>query len=88
MNPSRNRNRLIDLEQTLVAKCGGEEGMDGEFGMNRHKLLYTEWINKVLLYSTGNYTQHPIINHNRKEHEKEIYKTESLCCTPETNTTL
>ena len=27
--------------------------------------------NKVLLYSVGNYIQHPIINHNGKEHEKE-----------------
>ena len=27
---------------------------------------------KVLLYSTGNYIQHPVINHNGKEHiEKE-----------------
>ena len=28
---------------------------------------YTEWINKALLYSTGNYMQHPVINHNGKE---------------------
>ena len=34
--------------------------------------LYIEWINnKVLLYSTGNYIQHPGINHDRKEHEKK-----------------
>ena len=31
-----------------------------------------EWINnKVLLYSTGNYSQYPVINHNGKEKEKE-----------------
>ena len=30
-----------------------------------------EWINKVLLYSTGNYIQYPVINHNGKEYEKE-----------------
>ena len=30
-----------------------------------------EWINnKVLLYSTGNNSQYPVINHNRKEYEK------------------
>ena len=27
--------------------------------------------NKVLLYSTGNYSQYPMINHNGKEYEKE-----------------
>ena len=27
--------------------------MDSEFGSSRCKLLYTEWINKVLLHSTG-----------------------------------
>ena len=82
MNPSRNRNRLIDLEQTLVAKCGGEEGMDGEFGMNRHKLLYTEWINnKVLLYTKGNYIQHLVTNHNGKNMAKNAYfgVTKQLC---------
>ena len=30
-----------------------------------------EWINKILLYSTGNYIQFPEINHNGKEYEKE-----------------
>ena len=72
-------------EQTC--SCRGE-GKDWEFGISRLKLLYTEWINnKVLLYSTGNYIQYPVINHNGKEYEKE-YITESLCCTPEINTTL
>ena len=26
---------------------------------------------RVLLYSTGNYIQYPVINHNRKDYEKE-----------------
>ena len=26
---------------------------------------------KVLLYSTGNYIQYPVINHNGEEYEKE-----------------
>ena len=44
--------------------------------------------NKVLLYSTGNYIQYLVVTYNGKEYEKEyIYKTESLCCVPETNTT-
>ena len=39
-------------------------------------ILYIEWMNKVLLYSIGNYIHYPVINHNRKEYEKEyIYGT-------------
>ena len=41
---------------------------------------------KILLYSTGNYIQYPVINHIGKEHEKEcvciymyICTTKSLC---------
>ena len=34
---------------------GGENGMDGEFGVNRCKLLHLEQMdNGVLLYRTGN----------------------------------
>ena len=41
----------------------GGEGMDWEFGISRCKLVYLELIkNKVLLYSTGNYIQYPVIN--------------------------
>ena len=86
----------MDIENGLVVAkgegCGG--GMEWEFGISRYKLLYIEWINnKALLYRTGNYIQYSVINHNGKEYEKEcvfiyIYKTESLCCTPEINTTL
>ena len=50
------------------------EGMEWEFGISRCKLLYKELINnKVLLYSTGNYIQYPVINHNGREYEKNIY---------------
>ena len=49
----------------------GEGGMDWEFGISRCKLLYIGWINKkVLLYSTGDDIQDPVINHNGKEYEK------------------
>ena len=42
-----------------------------------------------LLYSTWNNIQYLVIIYNGKESEKEyIYITESLCCTPETITTL
>ena len=36
-----------------------------EFGVNRCKLVFIGWINiRVLLFSTGNYVQYPIIKHN------------------------
>ena len=59
--------------RVVVAKGeGGGGGMDWKFGISRCKLLCIEWINnKGLLYSTGNYIQHPVINYNGKEYEKE-----------------
>ena len=64
----------MDIENRLVAAKGENvgRGMDGEFGISRCKLLYIGWINnKVLLYSTGNYIQYPMINHTGKEYKKE-----------------
>ena len=78
-------------EQTdtlVVAKGVGEGGMDWEFGISRCKLLYIGWINKVLLYSTGNYIQSPVINHNGKNMKKNANITESLSYTAEINKTL
>ena len=51
--------------------------------------IIVDWINnnKILLYSTGNYIQYPVINYNGKEYIY-IYKTESLCYIPETNKAL
>ena len=45
--------------------------MHWEFGVGRYKLLHTEWINKVPLYSTGNYIQYSGINYNGKEYKKK-----------------
>ena len=76
----------------MVTKGKGVEGgMEWEVEVSRCKLLYIGWINKVLLYSTENYIQYPMINQNGKEYEKKnanICITESLCCTAEMNTTL
>ena len=82
----------------MVAKeGGGSVGMDGEFEVSRCKLLYVGWINnKVLLYSTRNYSQYPVINYNGKHMKKNvyiyiyiyIYITEPLYSTAEINTTL
>ena len=85
----------MDIENRLVVAKGEGVGggMEWEFGVSRCQLLYLEWINsKILLYSTENYIQYPVINHNRKEYLKKeciyICVTESLCCTAEINTTL
>ena len=56
-------------EQTCGCRNGGWGGMNWESGISRCKLAYIEWINnKVLLYSTGNYIQCCVINHNGKEY--------------------
>ena len=51
----------------------------------RHNLAKTQFLlriiqittksinNKVLMCSTGNYTQYPVINHNGKEYKKRMY---------------
>ena len=47
-------------------------------------IIYRTDKQKVLRYSTGNYIQYPLINHNGKEHEKDyICITQSLCHTAE-----
>ena len=57
--------------------------------LKKKTIIYRKDKNKVPLYSTGNYNQYPMINHNRKENKKlYIYKTESPCCTAEINKTL
>ena len=66
-------------EQTCDGQGGGWRGeMDLEFGVSR---CHTEWINRVLLYSTGKCVQYPGINHNGKEYKKEcvyVYNRVSL----------
>ena len=56
--------------------------------ISRCELLYRNWINnEVLLYSTGNYTQYPMINYSGKEYYlKRMYIPESLCNMAEINT--
>ena len=49
------------------------EEMEQEVGVSRCKLLCIEWINKVLLYSTKNYIQYAMINHNSKGYCKNVY---------------
>ena len=77
-------------EQTFAKGKGVRSGMEWEVGVSRCNLQCTEGINnKVLLYSTENYIQCPMINHNGKEYKKEcayVYMyTESLCYMVEIN---
>ena len=60
----------------MAARVRGRGGMVWEFGTSRCKLLYIEWINnKALLYSTGNYIQYLVINHNgNKKNFNNIFK--------------
>ena len=84
----------------MVVK-GEREGsqMDWVFGVGSCKLLHLEWIsNEVLLYSTGNYIQSLVTEHDRRWYEKKnvciclsiyiICMTELLCYTAEIDTTL
>ena len=72
---NKNRNRLTDTENRLMFATGErvEGRMEWEVGFSRCKLLYIEWINKVLLYSTKNYIQYTMINHNSKGYCKNVY---------------
>ena len=46
---------------------GGGSGMDLDLGVSRCKLLLLEWIsNEVLLYTTGNYIQSPVLKHDER----------------------
>ena len=60
-------------EKTCGYETGRWKGKEWEFGISRGKLVYIGWINNnVLLCSTENYIQYPVINHNRKEYENYV----------------
>ena len=87
----QNRNTLTDIQNRLVVVKGEREMR--EFRISRCEPLYTEWLNnELLLYSTGNYIQYPMINHNGKEYFKNvsiyICVTGSHCCVAKFSTTL
>ena len=48
-----------------------EEGRIGSLGLADANYYIQDGYNKVLMHSTGNYIQYPMINHNGKEYEKE-----------------
>ena len=50
-------------EDLWLPRGRGVVGMDGKFEISRCKLFYIEWINnQVLLYSTRNYIQYPVMS--------------------------
>ena len=58
----------------MVTKGKSGREINWDLGINRYILPYTKWINnKGLLYSTGNYIQYPVINHNGKNMKKNVY---------------
>ena len=74
------------IENKLMVTKGKREGAGTNqwYRINRYKLLYVKQIsNKDLPYYTGNYTQYLVINYRGIQ---SVKNTESLCCTPETNT--
>ena len=74
--------------------CGCEEGGGGRdgsgvCGQQMQTIIYRMHKQQGPTVQHRNYIQYPIINHNGKEYVcVYIYITESLCHTPETNTTL
>ena len=74
----------MNIESRLVVAR-----MEQKVGVSRYKLLYTVWVNnKVLIYSTKNYVQCPMRNHNGKECLKRMYIQQSHYFKAEINTTL
>ena len=75
----------------MVTGGGGKRaggGINWETGIGIYRQLHIKEItNKVLLYSTGNSAQYSVVAYMGKEPKKECI-TDSLCCTPVTNTTL
>ena len=65
------RNRFTHTQRTdlWLPRGGVGDGWTGSWGLAAAN--YTGWINSKVLYSTENYIQQPVINHNRKEYEKE-----------------
>ena len=62
-------------KQTCGCQGRGACERDGvqEAGASRCKLVDKQWTDKVLLYSTGNQVQYPMINHSGKNILKIMY---------------
>ena len=67
-----------------------KKGMNWQIETDIYTLLYVkQTTSKNLLYSTENSTQYSVMTYMGKESKRvDRCMTDSLCCTPETNTTL
>jgi len=88
-------NRLLDLENEFIVtrEEGWGEGIVREFGIDMYTLLYLKWItNKDLLFSSRELCSMSCGNLDRKgtwgRMDTCMCMAESLCCLPETITTL
>lgn len=73
-NDTNEHTRETETDSKTYRTDLGLLGMDsriGCLGLVICTLLHVECMDKVLLYSTGSYILYPVINQNRKEHEKE-----------------
>lgn len=62
--PHRHRDKPV-----VTKGEGSGGGKESDFGISRYKPGHTGQINnRLLLYSTENYRQHPAINHDEKEY--------------------
>ena len=72
MNLSTEQKQTQETWKNRLCGCRGrgrgrESGMNWGFGVRRCKLLHLDWIsNEVPLYSTGNYVQSLVIEHDGK----------------------
>ena len=69
-------------------KGGKGVWINQSMGLTDNKILYIKQINKNLLFSTRNYIHYLVFTTYSGKSQKKIYKTLSLCWTPETNTIL
>ena len=90
----QSRNRLIDVENKLMVTKEEtlEGGINDEFGINIYTILYKIDNQQGPTVSTGNSTQYSVITYmgkgSKKRMDSWICITNSLYCTPESNTTL
>ena len=82
------------MQKTNIVIRGWEAGINWEVGTDIYTPVYIkQTTNKNMLYSRGNSIQYSVMAYMGKESKKErvdicIHITNSLCCTPESNTTL
>jgi len=60
--------KYCSFRKNLKAQGGEGVEMDWKFEGGGCELFHLEWVNKVLLYTTGNYIQSPEISHHGKEY--------------------